>query len=201
LDIFISMNFRNPHPQSPAIRESVFKSFPVLETGRLILREINPGDANLLFNYYSNAQVMQYRGAPCYQSVSEAYELITDFANQYKARTGLRWGIAFKEKPMELLGTAGLKNIHSQHLRGELGYELNPGFWNRGLMTEALRKLTAFCFSDLQLHSIEANIAPDNTASERVLQKLGFVKEAHFKENWYYQGWWDSVIYSLHAPV
>ena len=65
-------------------------------------------------------------------------------------------------------------------------------------MTEALECITRFSFQKLKLHSLEANIAPDHFASARVLEKNGFVKEAHFKENWYYKGWWDSVIYTLH---
>jgi ribosomal-protein-alanine N-acetyltransferase len=49
----------------------------------------------------------------------------------------------------------------------------------------------------MKLHSIEAVIDPENAASEKVLQKNGFVKEAHLKENEFYDGTFiDSVIYS-----
>jgi ribosomal-protein-alanine N-acetyltransferase len=97
-----------------------------------------------------------------------------------------------------LIGTAGIRSISWQHLRAEMGYELDPQHWNKGLMTEALTEITRYCFQALKLHTIEANIAPANLASARVLEKLTFVKEAHFRENWYYQGWWDSIIYTLH---
>ncbi|HXC03567.1 MAG TPA: GNAT family N-acetyltransferase [Bacteroidia bacterium] len=183
-----------------ALQCSVFEAFPVLETERLVLRALSAADTTQVFRLYSNPGVMQYRGAACFQTEEEAVNLIGEFEEQFAAGKGIRWGLAFKDQEQELLGTAGLKSIHPIHLRGEIGYELDPVYWNRGLMTEALRTITNFCFHTLHLHTIEANIAPDNMASERVLQKLGFVKEAHFRENWYYEGWWDSVIYSLREP-
>jgi ribosomal-protein-alanine N-acetyltransferase len=56
-------------------------------------------------------------------------------------------------------------------------------------------------FNTVGLHSIEANIAPENIASARLLEKAGFVREAYFRENLFFNGrFLDTVIYSILAP-
>ena len=65
-------------------------------------------------------------------------------------------------------------------------------------MQEALICIINYAFAVMGLHSIEANVNPGNLASIRLLEKLGFVREAYFKENYYYQGQFlDSAIYTL----
>jgi [ribosomal protein S5]-alanine N-acetyltransferase len=65
-------------------------------------------------------------------------------------------------------------------------------------MTEAMRTIFKFGFDELNLHSLEANINPLNNNSRAVLKKMGFQKEAYFRENYYYNGdYLDSEIYSL----
>jgi ribosomal-protein-alanine N-acetyltransferase len=73
-----------------------------------------------------------------------------------------------------------------------------PEHQSKGITSEAVRLVLNYGFSDLHLHSIEAIVDPEHTASARVLEKNGFVKEGHLKENEYFDGrFWDSVIYSL----
>jgi ribosomal-protein-alanine N-acetyltransferase len=71
-----------------------------------------------------------------------------------------------------------------EHSRAEIGYELAPEWWGRGAMTEALGAALRFGFTSMGLHSVEAHIHPDNTGSQRVLEKLGFVQEGYFRENY-----------------
>ena len=73
-----------------------------------------------------------------------------------------------------------------------------PQYNGQGIVSEAIKMILEYGFNDLQMHSIEAVIDPENKASERVLQKNGFVKEAHILENELWEGkFWDSVIYSI----
>ena len=60
---------------------------------------------------------------------------------------------------------------------------LLPEYHGKGIAVEAIKELIKYGFEIMKLHSIEAVIDPENLASEKVLQKSGFVKEAHFKEN------------------
>jgi ribosomal-protein-alanine N-acetyltransferase len=179
-------------------REFNFNPFPVLYSDRLCLREIHSGDANTIFNLYRDPLVMKYRGAELFSDVSEGIDLIKSFQDQYRNKDGVRWGICMNSDKDRIIGTAGIRGIQPVHRRAEIGYELSPDYWNRGLMTEALMVITKVCFDRFKLHSLEANIAPSNLASKRVLEKLNFRQEAHYRENWYFKGWWDSAIYTLH---
>ena len=75
---------------------------------------------------------------------------------------------------------------------------LDPAFWGKGFMKEALIAVLDFGFRKLGLHSFQANINPENERSGKLLKQLGFVKEAYFRENYYFNGkYLDSEIYSL----
>jgi len=65
-------------------------------------------------------------------------------------------------------------------------------------MYETINRMVRFGFDEMNLHSIEANVNPANKKSKRVLEKIGFKKEAHFRENYLFNGeFLDSIIYSL----
>jgi ribosomal-protein-alanine N-acetyltransferase len=88
-----------------------------------------------------------------------------------------------------------------EHYRGEVGYVLLPEYQGKGIMHEALGAVIAYGFDVMKLHSIEANTNPNNTPSHKLLERHGFVREAYFKENYYYNGkFLDSAIYSLITP-
>jgi ribosomal-protein-alanine N-acetyltransferase len=73
-----------------------------------------------------------------------------------------------------------------------------PEHNGKGIVTEAIKAVIKYGFETLKLHSIGAVIDPENVASAKVLKKNGFVKEAHLKENEFFEGrYLDSVIYSL----
>jgi ribosomal-protein-alanine N-acetyltransferase len=75
---------------------------------------------------------------------------------------------------------------------------LYPDFWNKGLMKEALEAVINFGFNNMHLHSIEAHINPANAASAGILEKMGFIREAYFKEDYFFRGeFFDSAVYSL----
>jgi ribosomal-protein-alanine N-acetyltransferase len=75
---------------------------------------------------------------------------------------------------------------------------LLPEFNGKGIVSEAVQEVVNYGFDVMKLHSIEAIIDPLNDASAKVLEKNGFVKEAHLRENEFYEGrFLDTVIYSL----
>lgn len=171
-------------------------SFPVLKTERLKLRLISGNDVQTIFRLYADARVMQQRGEPVFEKEEQVQKLIFHWRKLFAEENGIRWGIEFKQSG-KLIGTVGIKKIFHRHFRADIGYDLDPNWWNRGIMTEAVKAITEYGFTKMNLHSFEANITPDHIASRRVLEKLGFKLEAHFRENYYYEGWWDSAIWSL----
>lgn len=177
-----------------------FSPFPVLETERLLLQQITPGDAAALFEMRSDREIMKYIDRPLAQTVDDALALIQVITDALQKNEGITWGIFLKEGS-PLLGTIGFWRILKEHYRAEIGYLLHSALQGKGLMQEAVREVVHYGFSHLQLHSVEANVNPANTASIRLLEKTGFVREAHFRENYFYNGrFLDSYIYSLLAP-
>ena len=87
--------------------------------------------------------------------------------------------------------------MKKEHYRAEIGYVLNPAFWKKGIMKEAILAVLGYGFDVMHLHSIEANINPGNAASAGVLEATGFIKEAYFKEDFFFDGTFrDTIIYS-----
>lgn len=177
--------------------ENVFNEFPVLETERLILRKIRPEDKNGIFDIYSNSEAMRYFGKKPYTSLTEAEVMIEKIIKAFQNKEGIRWGITFKPSD-KLIGSGGLWRLLKDHLRAEIGYDLNPAYWKKGIMSEALESMIEFGFKKMNLHSIEANIDPANIASEKLLKKVGFKKEGHITESFLFnEEFTDTGVYSL----
>lgn len=98
----------------------------------------------------------------------------------------------------QVIGSCNLK-IHSQQFQhGELGYFLHPDYWNQGYATEVTRCLLRFGFTNCALHRIVGMCDPRNTASARVLEKVGMQYEGRLREIMFIQdGWRDSLLYSI----
>jgi len=176
-----------------------FTPFPVLLTARLQLREVTTDDANEIFFLRSDKEVLKYLDKEPAKSVDEAKEFIERIKNDQLNNDGILWGITLKDNPV-IIGNIGYWRMQKEHYRSEIGYALNPLFQGKGIMQEALQAVIQYGFEIMKLHSVEANVNPANEASIRLLEKNGFVKEAYFIENYYFDGkFLDSVIYSLIA--
>jgi ribosomal-protein-alanine N-acetyltransferase len=174
-----------------------FSPFPNLETERLLLRRVDKKDVNEIFELRSNVETMKYIPRPMVKSIEEALEHIAKIDDQIKANEGINWAITLKNDT-RLIGIIGHYRIKPEHFRAEIGYMLLPEYNGKGIITEAVNEVVNYGFNTLKLHSIEAIISPENLASEKVLQKNGFIKEAYFKQNESFNGRFiDTVIYSL----
>ena len=81
------------------------------------------------------------------------------------------------------------------------GYALHPDQQGKGLMQEAMTAVLEYGFKIMKLHSIEANVNPNNLSSIKLLVRNNFVREAYYKENYFFDGkFYDSAIYSLLRP-
>lgn len=177
-----------------------FTPFPTLTTDRLILRKITLEDAPELFFMRTDDRVMKYIERPRPATINETIEFINKIDGLEKSNDLITWGIALKNEP-KLIGTVCYLNIKKENYRSELGYALHPDFHNKGIMNEVLTAVIDYGFKVMKLHSIEANINPANIASQKLLEKHEFVREAYFKENFFWQGkFLDSAIYSLLNP-
>ncbi len=174
-----------------------FSPFPHLETQRLLLRRVTADDAPQIFALRSNPKTMKFIPRPLVTSIEEALEHFKMIDDKINSNEGINWAITLKANP-QLIGIIGHYRLQPENHRTEIGYMILPEFSGKGFTTEAIDAVLAYGFEVMQLHSVEAVIDPENFASEKVLIKNGFVKEAHILENELYEGkFWDTVIYSL----
>jgi [ribosomal protein S5]-alanine N-acetyltransferase len=177
-----------------------FTPFPLLRTERLVLRRMEPQDAEAMLFLRSDPTIMQYLDREPLHTTGEAALFIRHINDSLERNEGITWGISLTDDP-QLLGTIGFWRLMKEHYRAEIGYLLHPGYWGRGLVSEAMTAVMNYGFDVLKLHSVEANVNPDNKASVRILEKAGFVQEAYFRENYFFQGkFLDSMIFSKLAP-
>ena len=98
----------------------------------------------------------------------------------------------------EFVGLIALKLGKPNYRNAEVWYKTLPAFWRQGYTTEALSKLLAFGFADLNLHRIEAGCAVENTASIRVLEKVGMIREGSSRKLLPIRGEWkDNYVYAI----
>ncbi len=145
---------------------------PIIETERLRLREFVEDDVAAYYAMCSDPAVTRYTHHTL-ASMDEALESMRSrpIADYRKYGYG-RWACVLKEND-QVIGFAGLKFLEDIR-EVDLGYRLLPPYWGRGLATEASRPIIDHGFDRLELKEIIGMVVPENVASVRVLQKLGF---------------------------
>jgi len=110
---------------------------------------------------------------------------------------GLIWGIQFKNH-RSLIGYLGYHTIVPEHFRAEVCYLLLPEFWNLGITKEAMRCITSFAFSELNLHRLESVIMKGNNSSVQIALHAGYRKEAHLRQHIFFEGrFYDYLVYAM----
>ena len=177
--------------------EKYFNQFPQLESERLLLRKLGLEDAKEVQIIRSDEKVMTYMDSERHTTIEFSRNFVSENMDMYEQKKGLFWALIEKSS-QKFIGDFAFWKIDHKNSRAEIGYTLKPGFWGKGFMKEAMVEFINFGFNQLNLHSLEANINPANTNSREILKKMGFQKEAYFRENYFYNGdYLDSEIYSL----
>lgn len=162
--------------------------FPMIETKRLILREIVASDATALLAIHGDKEAMRWFGADPLTEQVQAEKLVEAFANwRLMPNPGIRWGIQSRANGA-LIGSCGLFKWNRGWKSCIVGYELAKAAWGNGFMTEALSAALAWGFRDMELHRVEAQIHPENAASIKLIRNLGFVQEGRLREAGFWAG-------------
>jgi [ribosomal protein S5]-alanine N-acetyltransferase len=171
--------------------------FSDLETPRLVLRSITVEDAGFLFRLFSDPQVYQY--LTDYEPMTTRNEAaaLTQFYVRAPDGDRNRW-ILVERVSGEPIGTCGYHKWHRHAQRAEIGYDLAPRWWGRGLMAEAMGAAIGFGFERMGLHRIESLVHTENARSHALMRRLGFVREGLLREADYCCGQFHSYYaYSL----
>ncbi|MGB1287952.1 MAG: GNAT family N-acetyltransferase, partial [Aggregatilineales bacterium] len=172
-----------------------------LKTERCLLRDITLADTDAFYNLLTDERVYLYLGSPPLTSRQTAADRIEATHDAFNDGDSIRWIVTLSPDDT-MIGAVNIWNIRAEHHRAELGYWLSPDYWGKGIVPEACAAVLEYAFNTMKFHSIDANIEPVNKSSQRVLEKLGFVQEAYFREDFYdpvKEQFTDSAIFSLLA--
>jgi ribosomal-protein-alanine N-acetyltransferase len=150
----------------------------ILETERLLLREMRHEDAEALFDMDSNPNVHTYLWQKPYTNINDIYSYIEMVRTQYDRNKIGRFSTIIKETN-ELIGWTGIKYIDDHIENGntnfyDYGYRLNEKYWNKGYATEASKAWLEYGFNQMKIDEMNAYTHLENGASNHILQKVGF---------------------------
>ncbi len=169
-----------------------------LETTHLVLREISLDDVDAIHAYAANPEVVQYMAwGP--NSFEQTRKFCAERVANRKDPNRASYELAINVKPGSVaVGAIGLRVKSVENREGELGYVLHPVYWGKGYMTEAARRMLEFGFDELKLHRISAFAEPANTASIRVMTRLGMTYEGTLRQNVRIKhGYRDSALHAI----
>lgn len=166
-----------------------------LETDRLILREWKLSDAEDMFEYAHSPDVGPSAGWMPHKTIEDTQEYLAKTMND-----GDTWALVFKPEN-KVIGSVGLHNsrLREAEMKSKsIGYVMNSRYWGKGIMTEAVKAVIEYAFTDLDLQILSLEHFGFNQRSKRVIQKCGFVFEGIIVKNLSFNGQEiDLWIYSL----
>ena len=147
-----------------------------LSTERLLLRKMEPRDAEDMFDYASRPEVTRFLLWREHPDLLYTRRYISYVIDRYRAGDFFDYAVVHRNSG-RMIGTCGFARLDMKNRTGEIGYVINPRYCGRGYATEAARAVIAMGFSELELLRIEARYMENNLASARVMQKCGMTFE------------------------
>ena len=149
----------------------------ILETERLILREMLPTDAEAMFKLDSNPNVVKYLGNKPFKSIDQSVNIINNVRKQYINNGIGRFSVVVKETN-EMIGWAGIKfvtDIENDRTNFyDLGYRLHEEHWGKGYASEATKAWLDYFFQTMKHPVLVASVNIDNFESNKIVKKFGF---------------------------
>jgi RimJ/RimL family protein N-acetyltransferase len=171
-----------------------------IETERLILRDFVKEDWQRVLEYQSDPLYLRY-----YEWTGRTPEAVQEFVGWFLAHQQQKPRIKFQlvvtlKTTNQLIGNCGIRMDSPDAFQADIGYELDPKYWNHGYATEAAHAIVDFGFQTFGLHRVWSWCVVDNTGSAHVLEKLGMLQEGRLRDNEFYKGrWWDTLMYGILA--
>lgn len=143
---------------------------PIIETERLILRELREDDFPVYEKLAADINVMRYLGGHTMTRV-EAWRHMAMMVGHWRLR-GYGYFAVEEKETGQFIGRSGFYNPTGWP-GFELGWTISPTHQGRGYAFEAAQRLLRYAFEDLDRPHVISLIHPDNKASQRVAEKLG----------------------------
>ena len=149
----------------------------MIKTERLVLRKISESDVQAIFEYCSDPNVAMHTTWEPHKNVDDSVKLVEYAKNNYQRGLCEPLAITLKSTPEILIGTVGWFWNSEKHQSIEIAYALSPKYWGQGIVVEACRGLINYAVNNFKIHRITSRCRPENTASSRVMEKLGMKHE------------------------
>lgn len=169
------------------INAAAIFSAPVLETERLILKPIKEEHQQMVFEYLGDHEVRHGMKMPAHDTPEKQNAWWGKFKKWREEGLALQW-VAFLKDSGKYVSLLTIKEIEHSNLRGEVGYSVLKELWGQGIGSEGVAEIVRYGFENVNLHTMRAMILPSNKASQAIVKKMGFEKEAHFKECHKFEG-------------
>lgn len=168
----------------------------MIYTKRTLLKLLSIKDAKDLFSYRSLPEIYKYQNwLP--ENISDAKDFIKTYSSNLEITEGLwkQFGI-YSIKDNSLIGDCGYCIQTSN--QAEIGYTISPPYQRKGIGSEVVKSLIGFLFKEMSILKIIAKTDPENIGSIKILERIGFRKEAHLIQSVKIRGEWkDDLIYSI----
>lgn len=148
---------------------------PTIELEGIRLRPLRPDDAPALLDYLSDPIVTERTSFPVV-SMALVERMISRASDRWAAGEPSRWAVALQASD-QLVGTCGFNDGSPVHGWAEIAFDLAPSQWGTGRMHQAARAALSWGFGEGGLRRVQAFVRVDNARSERLLQRLGFLRE------------------------
>ena len=170
---------------------------PTLETPRLILRPLTPEDVPDLRRWLARDEIYTYWGRPVSKGEREPETMFIDPRPWVKRKPSpdFKWGVVSRDTNT-VIGDISVFDIENNRM-GSVGYRFDPEVWGNGYATEALREAVRFIFTHTELDRLQATADVRNTASNRVLEKCGFVLEGTVRHGKMVSAYCDYHIWGM----
>ena len=164
-----------------------------IETPRLLLRNLVAGDVNDRYlSWLSDHAVTQYLEIRFAEQTAESTRVYIEQMNA--SLDNLFLGIFRREGDLHI-GNIKLGPIDAHHRRGDFGIVIGDrSCWGRGYAGEAIKTLTGYCFSVLDLHKLSCGLYAANEGSRRAFLKAGWFEEGRRRQHWFCDGQWQDDI-------
>ena len=168
-----------------------------LITKQLTLRPVEEKDAKAIFNYRSDSIMNQYQGwIP--KSLDDVHKFINKVSQKIDIVDTWFQFVIIKNNSNEIIGDVGIHFLDTESKQAEIGCTLDKNYHGKGYAAEVLKATINYLFEKLNKHRIIGSIDPQNLKSIRLVERLGFRKEAHFKESILINGEWvDDLVYAI----
>lgn len=173
----------------------IFSKIPSLETERILLREMKKSDFNDVYEYSSNPQTSEYLLWEVHRSPEYTKEFVDYVISKYKSGEYNDWALVYKPDN-KMIGTCGFTKIDQENNVAEIGYVINPNYWNMGIATEAAEAVIDFAFNTMGMNRVEAKFMYGNDASLSVMKKLGMKFEGYHRDMLFVKGKYRTIGYA-----